>query len=283
VIVSAAQGAGEFLLRQLPGDSDAARQRETLDETAHRPWPVPSSPWFMGQTWIDLLFAHWRVEPEALQRVMPPQLTPQTFDGSAWLGVTPFTIRGLRVRGSLPPPVLSAFGEINVRTYVSVGGKPGIYFFSLDAGSRAAVFAARRAYRLPYFHSRIAAADGGRPSVRYRARRLSSDGPPAAFAGTYRPISEPDPADPGSLAHFLAERYCLYTLDDGGRILRADIHHPPWPLQDAALELETNTMAVGLGLELAGDPVLHFSRRQDVVIWRLAPANEASPSPVSLP
>jgi uncharacterized protein YqjF (DUF2071 family) len=274
VILSAAQGAGEFLLRQLPGDSYAARQREVLGDTGHRPWPLPSSPWFMGQTWIDLLFAHWRVEPEALQRVMPPQLTPQTHDGSGWLGVSPFVIRGLRLRGSPPPPLLSAFPEINVRTYVSVGGKPGIYFFSLDAGSRAAVFAARRAYRLPYFHSQIAAGDGGEQSVHYRARRLSTDGPAAEFAGTYGPTGEPDSPGPGTLAHFLAERYCLYTLDDRGRIYRADIHHPPWPLQAAALELDANTMTAGLGLELTGDPVLHFSRRQDVVIWRLAPAEE---------
>jgi uncharacterized protein YqjF (DUF2071 family) len=271
---SATQGAGEFLLRHLPGGSDAARQREVLRETAHRPWPLPSSPWFMGQTWLDLLFAHWRVDPEALRRVMPPQLSPQTYDGSAWLGVSPFVIRGLRLRGSPPPPLLSGFPEINVRTYVSVGGKPGIYFFSLDAASRAAVFAARRAYKLPYFHSEIAAGEGARDSVHYRARRLSADGPSAEFDATYRPIAKPYRADPGSLAHFLAERYCLYTLDGRGRIHRADIHHPPWPLQAAALELEANTMTAGLDIELTGDPVLHFSRRQDVVIWRLAPAEE---------
>ena len=277
MILSAAQGASEFLLRHLPGGSYSARQREVLDETDHRPWPAPSSPWFMGQTWIDLLFAHWRVEPEALRRVMPPQLAPQTYDGSGWLGVSPFVIRGLRLRGSPPPPLFSAFPEINVRTYVSVGGKPGIYFFSLDAGSRPAVFAARRAYRLPYFHSEIAADGGGEDSIHYRARRLSADGPPAEFAATYGPIGDPDPADPGTLPHFLAERYCLYTLDDRGRICRADIHHPPWPLQPAAIELDANTMAAGLGLELTGDPVLHFSRRQDVVIWRLAPAESSGP------
>jgi len=271
VIVSTAQTAGEFLLRHLPEGSDSARQREVLAHTAHRPWPLPASPWFMGQTWIDLLFAHWRVEPEVLQRVMPPQLTPETYDDAAWLGVSPFVIRGLRLRGSPPPPLISGFPEINVRTYVSVGGKPGIYFFSLDADSRAAVFAARRAYRLPYFRSKIDVERSGGSSVGYRARRVSDDGPPAEFEGTYGPAGEPDPADPGTLAHFLAERYCLYTLDDRRRICRAEIHHPPWPLQTATLGLDQNTITSGLGVELSGDPIVHFSRRQDVAIWGLRP------------
>lgn len=223
----------------------------------------------MGQTWLDLLFAHWRVDPEALEQVMPPQLRPQTYEGSAWIGVTPFVIRGLRLRGSPPPPLISSFPEINVRTYVSVDGRPGIYFFSLDADSRSAVFAARRIYRLPYFRSRIDVEAG--TAIRYRARRVSSDGPPAEFVATYASEGNPAPPDSGTLAHFLTERYCLYTLDDRGRVCRAEIHHPPWPLQSAHLELERNTMTAGVGVELTGDPILHFSARQDVVIWGLEP------------
>jgi uncharacterized protein YqjF (DUF2071 family) len=271
VIRSVAQGAGEFLLRHLPGGSYSARQREVLAETAHRPWPLPSSPWFMGQSWLNLLFCHWRVEPEVLQRIMPPQLAPQTYDGSAWVGVTPFVVRGLRLRGTPPVPLVSAFPEINVRTYVSVAGKPGIYFFSLDADSRPAVIAARRTYRLPYFRSEIEVEADGGSSIHYRVRRVSADGPPAEFAAAYGPEGKPNPADPGTLAHFLAERYCLYTLDEQRRIWRAEIHHPPWPLQRAGLELDRNTMTAGLGLALQGEPVLHFSARQDVVIWPIEP------------
>ena len=271
MIASTVQGAGEFLLRHLPEGSYSARQREIPAEIAHRPWSLPSSPWFMGQTWIDLLFAHWRVEPELLRRVMPPQLAPEIYDGSAWLGISPFVIRGLRLRGTPPPPLLSSFPEINVRTYVRVAGKPGIYFFSLDADSRAAVFAARRAYRLPYFRSKLDVdADRGR-CIRYRARRVSGNGPAAEFAAAYHPTGEPDPAEPGTLAHFLAERYCLYTLDGQRRICRAEIHHPPWPLQPAELEVDLNTMTTALGIDLEGESVLHFSARQDVVIWPIEP------------
>jgi uncharacterized protein len=272
------QGAGEALLRPASRLSDSLRQPEVLTETGHRPWPLPEDPWFMGQIWLDLLFAHWRVPEEELRRVVPAQLPLDTFDGSAWLGVTPFLVRGLRLRGTAPVPVLSSFPEINVRTYVRVGGKPGIYFLSLDAGSWPAVFAARHGYRLPYFHSRIAAGTCG-PWVRYNAQRTSGDGPPARFEARYRPEGERLPLRDGSVERWLAERYCLYTLDQRGTILRGDIHHPPWPLRAAHAEIGLNTMARPFEIELRGRPLLHFSARQDVVLWPLAPAAGAGAAP----
>jgi len=242
-----------------------------LSETAHRPWPTPERPWLMAQSWLDLLFAHWRVPEEALREVVPPQLPIDTRDGSAWLGVTPFRVRGLRLRGTVPAPFLSSFPELNVRTYVSVDGKPGIYFLSLDADSRAAVHAARRAYRLPYHSSRIRFDRDGE-EVGYDLVRISEDGPPARFSGRYGPQGPELPVREGSLERWLAERYCLYTLDDEQRVQRAEIHHPPWPLREAWAEIEVNTMATPVGIELGGEPLLHFSRRQDVVIWSLGPA-----------
>ena len=156
----------------------------------------------------------------ALRRVVPAQLPLDTFDGSAWLGVTPFAVHGLRLRGTAPVPVLSSFAEINVRTYVRVGGRPGIYFLSLDAASWPAVFAARRGYRLPYFHSQIATATrASGPWIHYSVRRTSGDGPPARFEARYRPEGERLPLRDGSVERWLAERYCLYTLDQRGTIL----------------------------------------------------------------
>ena len=245
----------------------ARRQAGTLSERAHRPWDPPDRPWFMGQTWENLLFAHWPVEPARLERVVPPELPLDSVDGQAWIGVTPFAVKGLRVRGSAPPPVLSSFPEINVRTYVTVDGRPGIYFFSLDTSSRLAVETARRVYRLPYF--RAAQSFVG---ARFESRRVHADGPAAEFAGAYEPVGEAEPPSPGSIEHFLTERYCLYTLDENRTVYRGEIHHPPWPLQAAQATIDVNTMAGQVGVELEGTPLLHYAERQDVVFWQLEPA-----------
>jgi uncharacterized protein len=239
----------------------ARRQARSLDDTAHRPWSLPDRPWFMGQTWERLLFMHWPVDPERLQRVVPPQLSLDVVDGSAWVAVTPFAVKGLRLRGLAPPPVLSSFPEINVRTYVTVDGRPGIHFFSLDTSSRFAVKSARRVYRVPYFHA----------AQRFDGSTFisSRENPAAEFEATYRPIGDAAPAAAGSLDHFLTERYCLYTLDQDGRILRGEIHHPPWPLQAATADIERNTMGEQIGVDLGGTPLLHFAERQDVVFWQL--------------
>jgi uncharacterized protein len=217
-----------------------------------------------GQTWRDLLFAHWPLPVEQLRSIVPPALSLDTFDGSAWLGITPFRVTGLRLRGTLPPPLLSSFLETNVRTYATVDGRPGIWFLSLDAASRLAVAGARCSYRLPYFHASMAAQDKD-GAIRYRVRRSS---PRASLSIAYRPVGEVFHAAPGTLEHFLTERYRLYSQDRRRRVLAADIHHAPWPLQDADAEIAENTMTAPYAIPLpAQPPLLHFSRRQDVVIW----------------
>src|SRR5215210_3461537 len=205
-------------------------------ETAHRPWPLPTGPWVMGQTWCDLLFAHWPVEPSALEAVVPRELPLDLWDGQAWLGVTPFTVRGAHPRGLPPVPWLARFPELNTRTYVTVGGKPGIYFLSLDAARLPAVKAARGLYRLPYFHAEM---EVGRRegSVSYRSERRSPDGPSAAFRATYGPRGGALDDDRG-LARWLSERYCLYVKGEGTQVLRGEIHHPPWPLEPAWADIE---------------------------------------------
>jgi hypothetical protein len=238
-----------------------------LAEAAHRPWPLPGRPWLMGQTWLDLLFAHWPVPAEQLEPLLSAPLELDRFDGQAYLGVTPFRLTALRARGTLPLPLVSSFLELNVRTYVSFGGKPGIWFFSLDASSRLAVAAARRAYKLPYFHAAITATAPGE-WVEYACVRAEAERP-YVFEGRYRPDGPVAPAEPGTLEHFLVERYCLYAADRRGRLHRAEIHHAPWPLQRAEARIDLNTMAAD-GIALPADPpLLHFSRRQDVVIWPL--------------
>jgi uncharacterized protein YqjF (DUF2071 family) len=220
----------------------------------------------MGQTWDDLLFAHWRVPLAAVREHVPADLEVEQHDGSAWIGVTPFRVTGLRARGMLPLPGISSFLELNVRTYVrAADGKPGIWFFSLDASSRVAVEVARRTYKLPYFHARMSAERRGQ-WIDYECARLEERG--RVFSGRYRPEGAVFHAEPGSLEWFLAERYCLYTTDRRGVLQRAEIHHELWQLQAAEAEVELATISP---IELDGAPLCHFSRRQDVVIWPLEP------------
>jgi uncharacterized protein YqjF (DUF2071 family) len=245
----------------------ARRQSRGLDHRAHRPWEIPERSWLMGQSWLDLLFAHWRVDRAALERVVPPQLPIDEIDGSAWIGVTPFEVRALRLRMSAPAPFLSSFPELNVRTYVTVAGKPGIYFLSLDAGSRLAVEAARRAYRFPYFRADMRIERDGE-EVRYlSSRRVDGDGPAASLEATYRPEGPEFNAAPDSLDWKLIERYCAYTLDTSGAVLRAEIHHPPWGLRAARADIAAEGMTRPFDISLAGEPLLHLARAQDVVIW----------------
>ncbi len=240
--------------------------------TAHRPWPLPRGPWVMGQTWESLLFAHWPIEPAAMRRVVPDALPIDTFDGMAWLGVVPFEVRALRARGLPPMPAGSRFLELNVRTYVTLGDRPGVYFFSLDAASLLAVAGARLTYRLPYFHADMSLERRG-ARIAYESRRAR--GPAARFRAEYEPTGEHFTAAPGTLDHFLIERYCLYSVS-GGRVRRAEIHHPAWSLRTAAASILENTMTRPAGIELPStEPLLHFAEPQDVVVWpprRISPA-----------
>jgi len=241
-----------------------ARQASTLEDTGHRPWPLPDGPWVMGQTWDELLFVHYRVPFEALRPLVPKGLELQEHSGSGWLGVTPFVITGLRARGLLPLPYASSFRELNVRTYVTRDDKPGIWFFSLDASSQLAVEAARRLYHLPYFRAEI--------SMRRRGEEIVYDcsrGGGKAYSAAYRPDGDVFNAKPGSLEYFLTERYCLYAEHEA-TLYRAEIHHGPWPLQPAQARIDLNTMPPVKVSD--GEPLVHYSARQDVVIWPLGRA-----------
>ena len=235
-------------------------------DISHRPWPLPAGPWGMAQIWHDLLFAHWPVSAAALRPLVPAPLAIDEFDGSAWLAVVPFRMSGVRLRGTPALPWLSAFAELNVRTYVLYGGKPGVWFFSLDAANPLAVSIARAWFHLPYFRARMKCEERG-GSIAYESQRTHAGAPAAALHCRYRPVGSPFSPQPGSLEHFLTERYCLYAVDGSGRLIRGEIHHPPWALQRAEAEFECNTMAEPLGVPLRDQPLLHFAKRQDVVVW----------------
>jgi uncharacterized protein len=239
-----------------------------LEDIAHRPWAPPAGRWIMAQSWHDLLFAHWALPAAVLRPHIPSRLAIDTFDGQAWMGVVPFRMSGVRLRATPALPWLSAFPELNVRTYVVADGKPGVWFFSLDAGNPMAVAIARAWFHLPYFRARMSCEerDGW---IEYRHEREHRGAANGALTGRYRPVGAEFVAQRGSLEYFLAERYCLYAADSAGRVIRGEIHHAPWPLQAAEAEFARNSMVAAAGFFLLHEkPLLHFSKRQDVVVWQ---------------
>lgn len=241
----------------------------------HRPWPTPDSPWLVWMSWRKLLFAHWPVDPELVRPHIPDGLQLDTRDGSAWIGVVPFDM-------VITPRAMPRFGnqshflELNVRTYVReagtadtndpAAGKPGVFFFSLDAQRWLAVRAARRLFHLPYFDADMAVERGDR-SVRYRSKRTHGGVESAVFDARYTTDRDTCESEPGTLEHYLTERYCLYA-HEGDTLYRADVHHGRWPLQPTDLEIRENTLCQRLGFPLDEPPALtHYADRIDVVGW----------------
>jgi len=217
--------------------------------------------------WHDLLFMHWPVNSEGLRPYIPPTLTIETFDGTAWLGVVPF--RMSRVAPPLIPPVpyLSSFPELNVRTYVIAEETPGVWFFSLDAGNLIAVELARSTFHLNYYNARMTC-QLARDTVQYSSVRTHRSAPPASFQGQYRPTGPAYLSTQGTLENWLTERYCLYAANRRGIVWRSDIHHSQWPLQPAEAEIERNSMTDQIRLTLPDtNPILHFARHLEVIAW----------------
>ncbi len=229
---------------------------------------MPAAPWLMTQSWHDLLFAHWPVDAASLRVKVPAGLELDLFEGQAWIAVVPFDMTNVAPRLVPALPWVSAFPELNVRTYVRVQDKPGVFFFSLDATNPVAVGIARTLVHLPYFTAAMTTElrDGW---IHYRSRRSKGAVPAAAFTARYRPTGPPQTTTPGTLEHFLTERYCLYTVHKS-TAYRLEIHHPPWLLQTAEAEVTVNSMADAAGIRLPSvAPALHFAKRQDVVTWGL--------------
>ncbi len=243
--------------------------RALLQAVEHRPYPLPAGPWIMTQIWHEVLFAHWPLAPSVLRPLVPAVLELDTFEGQAWLGLVPFRMTHVSPRGIPPVPRLSQFPEMNVRTYVVVNSIPGVYFFSLDAGSALAVALARRFFHLPYFHASMRSVPVGE-SIEYESHRLRPAAPEAHFVARYRPLSPITHAQRGTRDSWLTERYCLYTTGRRNHLYRGDIHHRPWPLQTAELTITSNSMTLPQHIHLPGPPpLLHYAHRQEVLIWPL--------------
>ncbi len=248
--------------------------REYLVRTSQSPRPLPSGRWVITQRWNDLLFAHWPIPSSAVAPFIPDGLQVDTFHGSAWIGVVPFWMDRIKLRGLPPIPFTRSFPELNLRTYVrdQRTGTPGVFFLSLDASNLLAVGFARTLYSLPYHWAEMKMQQRTEREFEFYSRRRGTR-PPVIFKARYRglgPSRKLAESRSGSLEYFLTERYCLFTRGRAGEPLRANIHHVPWPLEDAEAEIEQNELAAACGIQLPDvEPVLHYSRRLAVYIWQL--------------
>jgi uncharacterized protein YqjF (DUF2071 family) len=230
----------------------------------------------MYHRWDLISFLHWRYPPAVVEPLLPRGLRLETFDGSAWIGLTPFLMRGVRAPGVPVVPWLSRFPETNVRTYVrDERGRSGIWFLSLDAARLPAVLAARASYRLPYFWSDMAVRVDGR-RVDYRCRRRGSSPDIARCdAGISVGPPLPEPAR-DELAHFLTARFRLFTVILG-RLAAAEAEHRDWPLRRAELSHLDQNLLQHAGLPApTGVPLVHASPGVAVRVgmWHPVPAGE---------
>jgi len=227
--------------------------------------------------WRDALFLHWRVDAEAMRRVIPPDLELDLYDGSAWIGIVAFRITAARLRGVPRLAALPPFGEINVRTYVRDAEKRGVWFLSLDAANALAVWAGRTGLHLPYVHARIDGKWDG-ASCTYRSERIART-TGARFDATARIDSTARNTAPHSLEYWLAERYCFFTRDSQGRTLRGDVEHEPWPLHDAKPAIAANTLLTAANVVPFDDtPLAHASPGVSTRAWPLRRARIATSS-----
>jgi uncharacterized protein YqjF (DUF2071 family) len=246
-----------------------------LDIDRVTPTQEPDAPVVMHQNWHHLLFLHWEVPPEELQKLVPPELTIDTHEGKAYVGLIPFTMTGVRPVMTPPLPWISSFHEVNVRTYVHLGGRdPGVWFFSLDASSSIAVAAARAAYKLPYFHSAIdfVASNRAIPTIGFASHRDDPRGSgPANLRVRYRPMEGiVTHASPGTIEHFLIERYILYTADEDHHVHRARVHHQPYPVQRAEIDDLDETLIWAARIRRSeAQPLRHYASEVSVKVYPL--------------
>lgn len=236
----------------------------------HSPTRRPEGLPVMYQCWNKLLFLHWQVDAVALAKLLPPGLTLDTFEGTAYVGLVPFTMSGIRPRGLPAVSWLSNFHETNVRTYVLDGNAdPGVWFFSLEAANPIAVGIARSWFHLPYYYSRMSVSEDAQGWLTYDCERRYSRANAAGCHVVARPTGETEPARLGTLEHFLAERYILYSLRRG-RLAKGRVHHASYPLQRAeVVEVEENLLNVAKIVRPDTTPLAHYAAGVSVEVFAL--------------
>ncbi|EKN71035.1 hypothetical protein BABA_02632 [Neobacillus bataviensis LMG 21833] len=240
-----------------------------LNDSGHRSWPLPSKYWIIRQSWRNLLFLHWPIPLEKLRPHIPSSLQIDTFNSYAWVGVILFVIEGIYPRGISSVSLTSKFPEVNVRTYVTYDGKPGIYFLSIDVENWASLRIAKRWYRLPYHSAQISFRKEGQAFHMHSIRKGNAN-TPISFKGKYVPVAKVYFPKEGTLDHWLTERYCLYSSNNGVNIYCGEINHRSWPLQNVETEIYHNTLFTPYQFELSDEkPIVHFSKGLDTIFWNI--------------
>lgn len=227
----------------------------------------------MFQRWENLLFMHWEMDPEIIQLTLPDGLQVDTFQDRAYLGIVPFFMKGIRPRFLPPVPGLSSFLELNLRTYVhDRHGRPGVWFYSLDANQWLAVKIARGVFSLPYFHARMSATLDARNGIEFRSRRPRS----IDQVFHYKPEVPLGRAAPGSLEFFLTERYLLFSYNPRGkRLFMGQVHHEPYPLATARVSSYSKELFTLNGFEEPQREADHVIMADgvDVSVYGLSPVD----------
>lgn len=249
-----------------------------LNQFDHRSFPPPASPWSARQLWDNLLFLNYPIRPEDLAPLLPEGLEVDTYNGEGWVSIVPFQLK-LALRGTPRALWPIQFDELNVRTYVSLNGVPGVYFFSLDANDPLSVWSARWLYQLPYFEATCTINEAPEGSYVISSKRThpsmftSERAPGSVFAASYKPIAGPFTPERDSLENWLTARWCFYTPSGKSgqqtpKFIRGNVHHEPWPLQAAEVSVDVNTLLTGWQLPvLEREPTAYFSKRVHVVNW----------------
>jgi uncharacterized protein YqjF (DUF2071 family) len=218
----------------------------------------------MHQNWANLLFLHWPIDDALIRPLIPAPLEIDTFDGQAWISITPFGMTGVRFASMPAIPGLDSFLELNVRTYVHHNGRPGVWFFSLDASKLIPALAARVIYMLPYYRATMDFMVNGN-EFRFESQRTI--GPSAGFSARWQAGVRLRDPDADSLAFFLVERYALFA-GTSENLAMTRIYHHPWILEEAIVQEYRSTMLSALNLpEPSSAPLAHFSRVLNVEVW----------------
>ncbi|HEY7475014.1 MAG TPA: DUF2071 domain-containing protein [Vicinamibacterales bacterium] len=247
----------------LPSTDELAQS--VIQRNANRGIPMPDKPWASYQSWDNLLTCHWPLDPAVLRPKVPAQLEIDTYDGQAWIALIPMFMGTIKLR-DFGIPTEPHFPEINFRTYVRYGGRTGVYFFHVDAEALLVDIGARLFFHTPYEPAEVSLQTAPDGTFSFRSHRILP--PHQTFEATFLPTGTPAPCPPGSLLEFQAERYSGFAVTDTGKVVRGDLIHDPWLLQDVDAEISVNTILQSAGFDLPPTPAMvHYAPGVDVVLW----------------